>query len=125
AFIWRAIQRGENAVIWRVWAPVLLTACVAAHGYETTTHAYVTNEAFNRSVLADTSATSVFVRLGFDRLDANRPFQSPFAQVFDPDDGSVFTGQGYWDLVPQGSGFNLVARVPYTGFEQRLTEQLL
>lgn len=106
---------------------LLLLLCTTAHAYETTTHAYVTNEAFNRSVLADTSATSVFVRLGFDRLDAARPFQSPLLPLplFNPDEGAVFTGQGYWDLVPNGSGFNLVARDPYTPFEQRLTNELL
>jgi hypothetical protein len=119
-------RHGEYAMIKRICASsVFALACLNASAYEIGAHAFVTNEAFNRSVLADTGANSVFARLGFDRLDAARPFQSPFVQVFNPADGTVFTGEGYWDLVPQSGGFDLVPRDPYTAFERHWINLLL
>jgi len=54
---------------------LLLLAAQMALGYETQTHAFMVSESIKRSVLEDpTQSPALLARLGFDRLDASRPF---------------------------------------------------
>ena len=54
---------------------LLITCSSAASAYEMPTHAFMTKNAFDRSVLAP-SNTEIYQRLGFDRLSADRPFNT-------------------------------------------------
>lgn len=93
-------------------------ATASGHAYETTTHAYMTAEAVERSVLADRSTTSVWVRFGFDRLDDVRPFHSPISAVPIDLDARDVSGESYYDLVPQGSSYQPTSRDPFSPFER-------
>jgi len=110
------------------FALVLAMATSAAQAYETSTHAYMTAEAFDRSVLSNTAAGSIWVQLGFDRLDAERPFHTPLTPVpsdLEALDATNVAGEAYFDLVPQGSSFLPTSRNPYTNFESTQIDALI
>lgn len=84
----------------RVFSLALLTANTS-FAYELTTHAFITQNAYQRSVLSPLSANSVWPMLGFARLDGISPFQVelPLDAVVacPPPPEFAFRGQGYFD----------------------------
>ncbi len=52
--------------------------CTVASGYEIGTHALITKNGYDRSVLSPTNPKSIISTLGFDRLDVTFPFSGPF-----------------------------------------------
>lgn len=95
----------------------LATFSMVVSAYEVSTHAYMSDTAFQRSVLVNKGQGTVFSILGFDRLDEYRPFLSPFSQQpFGEGDEPSKQGHGYFDMGPQGL---LYARDPYTEVEEK------
>ena len=58
---------------------ILIAYSVACLAYETPTHAFITKEAFNRSMLT-VNSTELYARLGFERLNPNQPFETGFPE---------------------------------------------
>ena len=93
--------------------------------YETPTHAFITKEAFDRSVLT-VNSTELYARLGFERLNPNQPFETGFpdgcvgpASIFERDSAYV-DARGTWLVgsnMPPDSG-NVFFRCPLN-YERR------
>jgi hypothetical protein len=90
------------------------------------THAVITKEAFDRSILSGQSVASrdLYFRLGFDRLDAQHPFKFdggtgckfPFISNYEEDE--YLDARGNWLNAPAPDLTNVVSRCP-TQYEQR------
>jgi len=62
----------------RTWI-LLLAAVTSAHAYEVDTHGRMTQTVYERSVL--TTDADLLRRLGFDRLELQKPFRMPWEQT--------------------------------------------
>lgn len=62
----------------RTWM-LLLAAVTSAHAYEVDTHGRMTQTVYERSVL--TTDSDLLRRLGFDRLELQKPFRMPWEQT--------------------------------------------
>lgn len=60
----------------------LLASSAAVDAYEISTHALITGQAAQRSVLNPQAANTIIPVLGFDRLDAIEPFRAPYYAMF-------------------------------------------
>lgn len=99
-----------------------------ALGYEVGTHAWMTNEAYLRSNLAQTGTGSLRERLGFDRLQSGASFDSLL--VSDGTEGScpdITSGSNplhcYYDNIATDQNY-FFRRDPYSPFEDGLLRGL-
>jgi hypothetical protein len=98
--------------------------CVCSYNLET--HALITQEAFDKSILSGQTVASkdLYFRLGFDRLDIQHPFKFdggtgckfPFISNYEEDE--YLDARGTWLNAPAPDLTNVVSRCP-TQYEQR------
>ncbi|MGD9582354.1 MAG: hypothetical protein AB7V26_01600 [Lysobacterales bacterium] len=93
---------------------LLLGLWSAASAYEIGTHALVTQAAVGRSVLSSTHAKSIVPVLGFERLDANRPFEAAI--------GSGALEASYFDNQPLPAVS--LASIDASAFQRRVPQPL-
>jgi len=104
-----------------------LTSSVMA--YEVSTHAWMTNEAYLRSDLAQTGAGSLRERLGFDRLNTGSVFDSLLVPVGGSDGSCPDIASGnnplhcYYDNISTDTA-SFFRRDPYSEFEKGLLKGL-
>jgi hypothetical protein len=104
----------------------LLIVSASTCGFNLETHGFLTQEAFNKSLLSGLTPASadLYFRLGFDRLDIKHPFKRdagagckyPGISLYEEDE--YLDARGTWLNAAAPDASNVVSRCP-TIYEQR------
>ena len=104
-----------------------LGAPMPARAYEIGTHAWMTNEAYLRSDLAQTGPTSLRTRLGFDRLTPGASFDSLIDGATDTDCLDITSGSNplhcYYDNLATDTNY-FYRRPSYSPYEDEVLVSL-